>query len=58
MNQVPIDRGYLETLSRRIRELEARIQKLENANTPCVPIYDKTNFPTDAIEGQVAIAQV
>jgi 16S rRNA C967 or C1407 C5-methylase (RsmB/RsmF family) len=46
----------INTLNDRIEKLEKRIKRLENRAVTTVPIYDSTNFPEDAIEGQVVIA--
>ena len=43
---------------RRIVALEKRVKQLEGKNAPTIPIYDKTNWPIDAVEGQVVIAPI
>lgn len=43
-------------LAERIDKLEKRIELLENISAPTIPIYDASNWPTDAVEGQVVIA--
>jgi hypothetical protein len=47
-----------ERLWRYAKDLEKRIERLENNAAPTIPIYDKTNFPQDAVEGQIAIAPI
>ena len=42
----------------RIEKLEREVRKLQNNPAPTIPIYDKTNWPADPIEGQVVIAQI
>jgi tetrahydromethanopterin S-methyltransferase subunit B len=46
----------IEILLERIKKLEKRVARLESNAAPTVPIYDATNFPQDAIEGQIVIA--
>jgi hypothetical protein len=46
-----------EYLVRRISDLEAQVRSLMNASSLTVPIYDYTNQPEDAVEGQVAIME-
>jgi hypothetical protein len=42
----------------RIMQLEAKVKKLERNNIPTIPIYDNTNWPLVAVEGQIVIAPV
>lgn len=42
----------------RIAVLEKQVKKLQSNAAPTLPIYDSTNFPQDAVEGQVAIAPI
>ncbi len=56
MQKVEIDRNIIETLFKRIAALEARVKALEENSTPTIPIYDNTNMPLNAVEGQIAIA--
>jgi hypothetical protein len=44
-----------DVLFKRIVKLENEVKRLKNVSAPTVPIYDPTNFPQDAINGQVAI---
>lgn len=46
----------IEFLHKRIDDLEREIQRLKANSSPTLPIYDSTNFPQDAVEGQIAIA--
>lgn len=48
----------LDVLMKRIKALERQIQLMQNNNTPTVPIYDKNNWPQDAVEGQVVISPI
>lgn len=58
MKVQPIDREYLETLSREIAELRARVKALEENQFRYFPVYDSMNFPADPVEGQVCIAPI
>lgn len=58
MKEIHVDRDYLETLSRELDELEARVQQLEDNARPTLPIYDSTNWPPEAVEGQIVIAPI
>lgn len=48
----------LENMWKYIKVLERRIERLENNAAPTIPIYDQTNWPQDAVEGQIAIAPI
>jgi hypothetical protein len=47
-----------DALLKMIRDLELRIERLENQPAPTLPFYDQTNWPEDAVEGQVVIAPI
>ena len=53
---LPRDRDMNDYWDRRITALEKRIKQLEENQRPTIPIYDSTNFPLEAAEGQIAIA--
>jgi hypothetical protein len=45
-----------EVILARIERLEKIVKKLQNNAAPTLPIYDSANFPQDAVEGQIVIA--
>jgi hypothetical protein len=46
----------LDDYGKRISQLEAKVKSLERNNIPTIPIYDNTNWPDNAVEGQIVIA--
>lgn len=48
----------IKLLHKRIDELQKEVNRLKNNAAPTIPIYDSTNFPQDAVEGQIAIAPI
>jgi hypothetical protein len=48
----------MDQLIKYIKSLERRIEKLEDNAAPTIPIYDSTNWPETAVEGQVVIAPI
>ena len=48
----------LDDLEERVAKLERKVKQLEMNPAPTIPIYDSTNWPTDAVEGQVVIAPI
>lgn len=48
----------LDDMNKRIATLEKQVKQLQANAAPTIPIYDSTNFPQDAVEGQVAIAPI
>jgi len=50
------DRDDLDRLWRAYEDLEKRVRNIENNARPTVPIYNSAQFPLQAVEGQVAIA--
>jgi hypothetical protein len=46
----------LDDYGKRISELEATVKRLQRNNIPTIPIYDNTNWPLNAVEGQIVIA--
>lgn len=45
----------INDIYKQIDVLARRIERLQNNAAPTVPIYDPTNFPQDAVEGQIAL---
>jgi hypothetical protein len=45
----------INDIYKQIDVLARRIERLQNNAAPTVPIYDPTNFPQDALEGQIAL---
>lgn len=45
----------IQWLMNQMRILKRRVSQLENDRNPTLPIYDSTNFPIDAVNGQVAL---
>jgi hypothetical protein len=50
------DRDEIDRMWRAIEELQAAVKALQNNARPVVPIYDSAQFPLEAVEGQVVIA--
>jgi hypothetical protein len=46
----------LDDLAKRVLLLEKQVKALQANAAPTIPIYDSTNFPQDAVEGQIVIA--
>lgn len=51
-------RDEIDELNARIERLERVVKELQNNQAPTIPIYDQTNWPQDAVEGQVVIAPI
>jgi hypothetical protein len=49
------DRDYFETLTKRVDDLAADVERIQNASRPTAPMYDSAGFPDDPIEGQYAV---
>jgi hypothetical protein len=47
-----------EDIRQQLTDIRRRLEKLENLAAPTIPIYDSTDWPQDAIEGQVVIAPI
>lgn len=45
----------LDDLAKRVAKLEKQMKAVQSNPAPTIPIYDSTNFPQDAVEGQIAI---
>jgi hypothetical protein len=62
MSETVINDKYLERrlndMGEKIMALERRIKQLEGKDAPTIPIYDSSNWPDDAVEGQIVIAPV
>lgn len=48
----------IDFLHKRIDDLTKTVERLRNNAAPTIPIYDSTNFPQDAVEGQIVIAPI
>lgn len=48
----------VKALVQRLDDLTRRVEKLENQTAPTIPIYDSTDWPQDAVEGQIVIAPI
>jgi hypothetical protein len=48
----------LDEIMRQLDALRRRVESIENNAAPTIPIYDSTDWPQDAIEGQVVIAPI
>lgn len=45
----------IDVLEQRISNLEKTVKALLNQKIPTIPLYDSSNLPSQAIEGQIAI---
>src|SRR5574338_440379 len=48
-------RDIVDILIGRIEQLERHVGLARNVQRPTVPIYDNTDYPQDAVEGQIAV---
>lgn len=48
----------VELLQQQIDALKQDVARMKNNRVVTVPIYDSTNFPAQAVEGQLAIAPI
>lgn len=56
MRNDPVDRTEFERLDRIFRNLQDRIGRLENQDVTLAPLYNTDQWPQDAVEGQIVIA--
>src|SRR5687768_12974823 len=47
----------LQDMQAQLNTLTKQVAAIRNSQTPTVPIYSSEGFPSDAIEGQIAIAE-
>lgn len=53
-----VEQREFDQLAARVEKLERIVQENLVNRAPSLPIYDQTNWPLDAFEGQVVIAPV